>query len=226
MGEVAAIEIFRLFGRIFIDDKEAQASLSRTDQQAGGLASRLGSMIGTAAKWAAGIGTAAGAVGAAFYRLGSGFDEAFDTIAIGTGATGEALQGLQEDFKAVFSEIPVDMGTAATAIADLNTLTGETGESLQEMTKRVLEASRLLGEDGTQNAKLFGQALQQWQTDAEDAPLVMDKLFKVTQDYAIGLGDLMTQLNKFGPVMQNAGFSAEETSEFFGMLNAAGIQVT
>src|SRR5690606_21295981 len=54
----------------------------------------------------------------------------------------------------------------------------------------------------------------------------MDKLFKVTQDYAIGLGDLMTQLNKFGPVMQNAGFSAEETSEFFGMLNAAGIQVT
>ena len=50
---------------------------------------------------------------------------------MGTGATGEALAGLEDSFKAVFSSVPVDAADASTAIADLNTRLGLTGDDLE-----------------------------------------------------------------------------------------------
>jgi phage-related protein len=57
------IELFRLFGSIFVDSDEANRSISRTEKNAEGLGSKLGNGIKTAAKWGAAI--ASGAVVAA-----------------------------------------------------------------------------------------------------------------------------------------------------------------
>src|SRR5690606_37994660 len=75
-----------------------------------------GTVMGTAMKGAlagalAGVGAIAGLA-----KLGGSFDEAFDTIRVGTGATGDALDDLQGSFKSVFGSIPTDMTSASTAI--------------------------------------------------------------------------------------------------------------
>ena len=49
------MEIFRLFGSIFIDNEEANKSISKTEEKAEGLGSKLGNGIKTAAKWGAAI---------------------------------------------------------------------------------------------------------------------------------------------------------------------------
>ena len=59
------MEIFKLIGSVFVDSAEADASLQKTDKHAEGVGQTLLKGIGTAAKWGAGIVTAAGvAVGA------------------------------------------------------------------------------------------------------------------------------------------------------------------
>lgn len=57
-----AMEIFRLVGSVFVDTDKAEASLQKTDKTAQGFGKTLLGGIGTAAKWAAGIVAAAGAV--------------------------------------------------------------------------------------------------------------------------------------------------------------------
>lgn len=60
-----AVEIFKLFGSIFVNNDEANKSISETDKKSKGVASTLGNGIKTAAKWgAAMVGGAAAGVGA------------------------------------------------------------------------------------------------------------------------------------------------------------------
>lgn len=62
------MEIFKLFGSILVDDKEANKSISRTDKNAKTLGDQLSNGIKTAGKWgiaiAGGATVAAGAIGA------------------------------------------------------------------------------------------------------------------------------------------------------------------
>ena len=61
-----ALEIFRLVGSVFVDTDEANKSLQKTDKSAESFGKTLLNGIGTAAKWAAGIVAATGAVATGF----------------------------------------------------------------------------------------------------------------------------------------------------------------
>lgn len=60
-----AVEIFKLFGSIFVNNDEANKSIAETEKKSKGVASTLGSGIKTAAKWGTAlVGGAAAGVGA------------------------------------------------------------------------------------------------------------------------------------------------------------------
>ncbi|MFZ4452090.1 phage tail tape measure protein [Salibacterium aidingense] len=166
------------------------------------------------------------AIGAAGFAAANELDKAYKDIQTATGATGDSLEGLKDDFKTVFKDVPNSADEVSGALGNLNTLTGATGHTLQDLTKSVLDASRSLGEDGVANSQAFGQAMQQWQIPAEEGPAIMDKLFVATQDYGVGLGDLTGYLNKYGSVLQNAGFTMDESADLFGRLEASGLSVS
>lgn len=96
MKEGEAMEIFRLFGRIMIDDKEAQKSISKTDKSVEGLGSRLGGMIKTAAKWGAAIVAGAGAAGTGLFALAQKAAGTTDRIDKLSQKIGLSRQGFQE----------------------------------------------------------------------------------------------------------------------------------
>lgn len=182
-------------------------------------------------------GLAAGAMGAAvvaggalagkaLYDVGAVFDGVSDTIAVGTGASGEALEGMVDSAKNVGKQVPVEFDAAGEAIASLNTYLGATGKPLEDMTANVLDASRMLGEDGPANADKFGRAMVQWQRPAEDGADVLDTLFLSTQKYGLGLDAQIGHLNTYGSVLQNAGFTMEEAASLFGQLESGGISVS
>lgn len=83
------------------------------------------------------------------------------------------------------------------------------------MTASVMEASRMLGDDGTANADNFGSGMYQRQIPAEQGTDKLDALFVATQDYGVSLGGIIGHLNTYGPVLQNAGFSMEELAALF-----------
>ncbi|MFB4164808.1 phage tail tape measure protein [Alteribacillus sp. JSM 102045] len=165
-------------------------------------------------------------LGAAAFVAANDLDKAYKDIQTATGTTGDELEGLKEDFKTVFEDVPNSADEVSGALGNLNTYTGATGETLQDLTRSVLDASRSLGEDGVANSQAFGQAMEQWQRPAEDGPDIMDKLFVATQDYGVGLGELTGYLNEYGSVLKNADFTMEESADLFGRLQASGISVS
>ena len=75
-----ATSIFELFGTIMVDNKEANKSIADTDSKATGLAKTLGNGVKTAAKWGAGIATAAGGAVAGMTKFAKSSAAAMDTI--------------------------------------------------------------------------------------------------------------------------------------------------
>ncbi|WP_163581107.1 phage tail tape measure protein [Gracilibacillus saliphilus] len=166
------------------------------------------------------------AIGTVAFAAANDIDKAYSNIITGTGATGDALDGLKNDFDEVFKFVPNSADEVSNALATINTLTGATGESLQALTQNVLEASNSLGEDGVANSEAFGQALKQWQIPAEEGTDQLDHLFKLTQDYGVGLGEISGHLNTYGSVLQNAGFNMAESADLMANLESSGISVS
>ena len=217
--------------------KELQAVVNL----AGSIDPSLGKAIESAQKKISGLNVKALAVGAAvggiavatgkavveagkyLKDLGSQFDEAADAIRIGTGATGDALDGLLDDFDEVYKSVPTTMEDASKAIADYNTRLGLTGPQLQEISKQALQVSDMLGDDLGGVIEESSQAFQQWNIDAENMGGAIDYIFKVSQSTGMGFTDLMSNMQKFGPQLQEMGYSFETASALMGQLDKAGV---
>lgn len=74
------MEIFRLFGSIFVDTDAAEKSIQKTEKSAEGFASKLGNGIKTAAKWGAAIVTGATVAGTALFGMATKSASAADNI--------------------------------------------------------------------------------------------------------------------------------------------------
>lgn len=205
--------------------KELQAVVNL----AGSIDPSLGKAIESAQKKISGLAVATGKAvveaGKYLKDLGSQFDEAADAIRIGTGATGDALDGLLDDFDEVYKSVPTTMEDASKAIADYNTRLGLTGPQLQEISKQALQVSDMLGDDLGGVIEESSQAFQQWNIDAENMGGAMDYIFKVSQSTGMGFTDLMSNMQKFGPQLQEMGYSFETASALMGQLDKAGVNV-
>lgn len=183
--------------------------------------------IGTAFVAGAGLAIKAAAdMGKALYNLGSEFDAAYDAIRVGTGATGEDLEALQNTMKDVYTSVPASMEDASKAIADYNTRLGLTGDELADMSTKALQVSDMLGEDLTSTIESSSQALQQWGVDSKDMGKQMDYIFKVSQSTGVGFNELMTNMQTYGPQLQEMGYSFEEASALIGQMDKAGVNTT
>lgn len=206
---------------------EISPSLGKAIESATG---RLGKLNLKAAAIGGAVGGIAVATGKAVVEagkylkdLGSAFDGATDAIRIGTGATGEALDGLLDDFDAVYKSVPTSMEAASQAIADYNTRLGVSGPILQDLSKKALQTSDMLGDDLGGVIQESSEAFQAWNIDTNDMGAAMDYVFKVSQSTGKGFSDIMATVQKFAPEMQDLGYSFEGAAAFMGQLDKAGV---
>ena len=115
------------------------------------------------------------------------------------------------------------MEDASKAIADYNTRLGLTGPQLQGISKQALQVSDMLGDDLGDVIEESSQAFQQWNIDADNMGGAMDYIFKVSQSTGMGFTDLMSNMQKFGPQLQEMGYSFETASALMGQLDKAGV---
>jgi hypothetical protein len=89
------VEVFKLFGSIFVDNEKANKSIDDTDKKAQGLGGKISGMIGTAAKWGAGLAAggavALGGMAALATKTAAAADE-IDKLSERTGINREELQ--------------------------------------------------------------------------------------------------------------------------------------
>lgn len=171
----------------------------------------------------AALGAAAVGAGAAVVYMGVQFDNALDGIAIKTGATGDALAGLEDDFMATFANTPASMEDTSAAISELNRRLNLTGEPLQALSGQMLDLSRMLGTDVTQNAQSFSRAVGDWGIPLEDSSKALDMFFTASQETGIGVDTLMQKVVQFGSPLRLMGFTLEESTALFGKWEQEGV---
>ncbi len=113
--QVINIEIFKLFGTVFLDDETAQKGLDALDKRAAG----VGKALGALGKVALGVGAIAGALGGALFAMAnktaSAADE-IDKMNIRTGISKERLQELRY----ISAQVDVNFASITNAIARMN----------------------------------------------------------------------------------------------------------
>ena len=197
--------------------------LRQIDRQIAGLA---GGGASSLLRFASIGGGALASVGAAALAAGQEYTEALDIIATGTGATGAALEGLGDDLEGALGTSSTSAADLASALAALNTATGETGEGLTTATAAAGRFAQVFEVDAGATAKTTGQILQQFNLDAADTEHVLDLATAASQRYGVGASAVLEQVRQFGPVLENAGFGLEQTVSLFGRLESVGIDVT
>jgi phage-related minor tail protein len=116
-----------------------------------------------------------------------------------------------------------DFGTLGAVVAEVNTRTGATGETLENFSSSVLQLSRLTGGDAVSNTRLLTRVMGDWGVTVEDSTQLMDSLFGAGQATGIGFESLAEKLVSFGAPLRQFGFSVEESIALFGKWELEGV---
>ena len=185
-----------------------------------GVSGKLGKLGTTAAVAGAAV---AAALGAAAVKFGGDFDKAYDAIRVGTGATGADLEKLKGVMQDVASDVPSSMGDAGTAVADLNTRLGLTGENLEAMAEQQLNLARLTGSDLASQIKNTSRIFGDWGISTEGQAGALDRLYQVAQTTGITVDQLSTVTTNFGAPMRALGFDFETATALMGKFEKEGV---
>ena len=150
-------------------------------------------------------------------------DDAFDRIRIGTGATGEKLEALEQSFKNIAGDVPNSLSETATAISDLNTRLGLTGQPLEKLTVQMLNLARITGQDLASILPQVTELFNNWKISTEQQGDVLDYLFRVSQSTGVGVGQLSDQLVKLSAPLKSSGFDVETAAALLGKFGKEGI---
>ena len=187
-------------------------------QEVGGKVADVGKKMSVVSAGIVALGTAS--VGA-FYEL----DEGYDTIITKTGATGEALESLNSSADNVFKSLPTDMADVGTAIGEVNTRFGFTGEKLEGLTTQFLQFAEINGVDLNNSIGTVDKILEQFNMDASDAGSILDIVTKKAQETGIGADTLMNSIQENGATFKDMGIGVNEAVVLLSQFEANGVNV-
>lgn len=205
------------------DSAQAVEGFASSADKADGASGRFHLSLKNVAVGAAAISAAVVGAGKAAYELGSQFDDAYDSIRVGTGASGDALAGLEDSMRKVAGEsigVGSDIGEIGSTLADLNTRLGITGEPLERLTTQ-FQQLKGMGIDADIN-DVTG-AFTQFGIEADKAPEALDDLFRISQATGKSITEITSNLDKSGPALQQFGFGLTESAGLLGALDKAGL---
>lgn len=215
-----AIEVFKLFGSIMVDNEKANDSIKKTGSEADSLGSKFLSGIGTVGKWGMAIGGAAVAGGAALLGMASKASETTDRIDKLSNKIGISKQGFQE-WDYVLGQNGMDVEKLQVGV---KTLTAQM-DAANSGNKGAIESFNKLGltwKDGSGNLKNQEEmmnesimALAKMENGTEKARMATDlfgkagmEMMPMLNNGAEGITQLKDRAHELGLVMSDESVSA------------------
>lgn len=166
----------------------------------------------------------------AFKNLASAAKEAYDEFDVGydnlikaTGATGETAKDLKNSYKNVAKSVKGDFGDIGSAVGEVNTRFGYTGEQLEKTTTAFMKFADITGTDATQAVQLVSRAMGDAGIDSSEYATVLDELAAAGQASSISVDKLTEYLTKYGAPMRALGFDTKESIAIFSQWEKAGV---
>ena len=162
------------------------------------------------------------AIGAASIAAFNEVDAGLDIIVTKTGATGESLEGLKDVMENIASTIPTDFETVGTAVGEVNTRFGLTGQALEELTGQFIKFATINGVDVNNAIDSTQKALAAFGLSAEDASGFLDTLNVVGQNTGVSMDALLSGLVANAAAFQEMGLDISQAATFMGELEVSG----
>lgn len=211
------MEIFKLFGSIFVDTTEADEKIEKTGKKSEGLGSKLGNVAKTAGKWALGLGaaaaTAATVIGGMAVNTAKDVDKAMNSYIAATGTAKEATGQYEEVLKNIYkNNYGEDFQDIADSMAQVKTQLGEIGETeLQNVTEDALALRDTFGFEVNESVRSAKMMMDQFGISSKEAYNLMAQ---GTQNNLDKNGDLLDTINEYSVHFKQLGFDAEEMFNF------------
>ena len=159
----------------------------------------------------------------AAYDAYNAFDAGRDNLIKATGATGEAAEQLTETYKNVSKQVSADLGDIGSAVGEVNTRFGYTGEQLEQASVAFLKFADITGTDATRAVQLVSRAMGDAGVDSDDYATVLDQLAVAAQASGIKLEKLAQYITQYGAPMRALGFDMEESIALFAQWEKSGV---
>jgi len=166
------------------------------------------------------------AVGAASVAAFNEVDDGLDIIVKKTGASGAALDDMKKRAENLATSIPTDFQTAGTAIGEVNTRFGLTGDALEELSGKFVKFASLNDTDVSASIDNVQAAMAAFDVETESAGDVLDILNKAAQDTGVDVNKLATDLTSNSTALQEMGLGINTATGFLANLNKQGVDAS
>lgn len=212
------MEIFKLFGSIFVDTTEADEKIEQTGKKSEGLGTKLGNVAKTAAKWGLTIGTAAvtaaTAIGGMAINTAKNLDEAVDSYVVATGSAKEATGEYEEVLKNIYkNNYGEDFQDIADAMAQVKTQIGDVNNAdLQSITENALTLRDTFGYEVNESVRAAKMLMDQWGLSADEA---FNLIAQGAQQGLDKNGDLLDSINEYSVHFKQIGLDSTDMFNTF-----------
>lgn len=149
------------------------------------------------------------------------WDAAMRDFQAQTGATDAELEEFRQTAQAVFtSGFGEDAQAVATAMAEVQQVTGAAGDELQLLTENALALEQAFGSDVKESIDAVDKAMTQFGIDGQTA---FDLITYTMQETGDPAGDLLETVAEFGTNFEDLGYSAEQMFQVLNQGSDAGI---
>lgn len=208
------MELFRLFGSIFVDNSGANESIDETEQKAekssgtfekmGGAAKAVGGFLGGAL--VAGAAAAAAGIGALFVA-GENMQQSLNKLQQQTGATDKEMKGMEESLKNIYkNNYGESFEDIASAMAITETNTQLAGKELESLTQNALMLRDTFEFEVNESTRAAETMMKQFGITGEQA---MTLIAQGAQQGANRNDDLLDSLMEYSPQFAAIGLDAE-----------------
>lgn len=212
------MEIFKLFGSIFVDTTEADKNIENTGKKSEGLGAKLSSVAKTAGKWALGIGTAAvtvaSSIGGMAVSTSQDIDKAVDSYVVATGSAVESTDEYQKVLENIYkNNYGEDFQDIADSMAQVSNQMGDLNDTdLQNITENALALRDTFGYDVQESVRAAKMMMDQFGLTSEQA---FNLIAQGAQQGLDKNGDLLDSINEYSVHFKQAGFDASEMLNVF-----------
>ena len=133
---------------------------------------------------------------------------------------------MQTSVKNIATSLPVTFQDAGTAIGEVNTRFGVTGEQLEDISTKFLKFAKINGVDVNQSIDQVQKAISAFGLSTNDAGAFLDTLNKVGQDTGVSMDVLESGLISNSTALRGMGLNAASSATLLGNLEKSGIDVS
>lgn len=164
-----------------------------------------------------------GELAAAAVNAFESFDEGRDNLIKATGAVGDAADEITAAYSKTAKSVRGDLGDIGSAVGEVNTRFGFTGDKLSAVTEDFVKFADITGTDATQAVRLVARAMGDAGIDADNYSELLDQLAIAAQASGISVDTLTESLTKYGAPMRALGFDTAESIALFSSWEKAGV---